>query len=57
MGAQGTEDTIVPYNEAHKIKKCIPQAELVSIEGGSHFMPLEDGQWQQIADALIDFLS
>lgn len=53
----GTQDEVVPFAEAHKIRGYIPQAELVPIEGASHYMPMEEGSWPQIADALVKFLA
>ena len=55
--AQGTDDKIVPFTESEKVRKYIPQAEIVPIEGASHYMPMEDGFWQKIADSLIAFLA
>lgn len=53
---QGSADNIVPYSEAFKIHKLIPQAQLVPIEGASHYVPMEEGSWQKLADSLIKFL-
>jgi pimeloyl-ACP methyl ester carboxylesterase len=47
----------VPYEEAHKIKKYLPQAELVTIERGSHYLPVEEDSWQKLAESLVSFLS
>lgn len=55
--AQGTADKIVPVTEAHKIKKLVPQAKYAPIEGASHYLPLEDGAWQEVVDNIIPFLS
>ena len=47
----------MPFAEAEKIRGYIPQAELVPIEGASHYMPMEEESWPRIADALVEFLS
>lgn len=36
----GTKDTVVPYHYAPRVKSLIPQAELVTIEGGKHDITL-----------------
>lgn len=54
---KGSADDIVPFNEALKIKSLIPQAELVSIEGANHYMLIQDGPWQQVAETISKFLS
>lgn len=53
---QGSDDRLVPYTEMQKVKKYIPQAEYVTIEGGSHYLAMEDGSWQKVADAIVTFL-
>lgn len=55
--SQGTDDQIVPYSEVDKIKRYIPQANLVSIEGGSHYLPMERGSWEKLAECVGAFLS
>jgi len=52
----GTADKVVPFTEAQKIKKLIPQAKLVPLEGISHYVPLEEGAWQKFVDELLPFL-
>ncbi|EKM59105.1 uncharacterized protein PHACADRAFT_181109 [Phanerochaete carnosa HHB-10118-sp] len=52
----GTADNVVPYSEAVKIHKLIPQAQLVPLEDASHFVPLEEGSWQKFVDSLVNFL-
>ncbi|EKM59110.1 uncharacterized protein PHACADRAFT_25221 [Phanerochaete carnosa HHB-10118-sp] len=54
---QGTADNIVPYSEAFKIHKLVPQAQLVPIEGASHYVPLEEGSREKFTAALVKFLS
>ncbi|KAI0798441.1 alpha/beta-hydrolase [Irpex lacteus] len=54
---QGTADTDVPYSEAHKINKLIPQARLVLIEGASHALPWEEGTWQEVVEEIIPFVT
>ena len=53
---QGTADPIVPYNEASKIQALLPQAELFSIEGGSHYLTTEEGSKEKVREKLIEFL-
>ncbi|KAI0361681.1 alpha/beta-hydrolase [Trametes cingulata] len=52
----GTDDDIVPYGEAHKIKARVSQAELVTVEGAGHDLVLRDGHWQIVAETLVQFL-
>jgi len=53
----GTADNIVPYSEAFKIHKLIPQAQLIPIDGASHYVPMEEGSWEKFAKTLIKFLA
>ncbi|KAI0801315.1 alpha/beta-hydrolase [Fomes fomentarius] len=48
----GTEDEVVPYEEAGKIKARIPDAEVVSVQGAFHDLVLREGHWKIVADAL-----
>ncbi|KAH9849809.1 alpha/beta-hydrolase [Lenzites betulinus] len=52
----GTDDPIVPYNEANKIKTRVPQAEVVTVQGAAHHLVLQDGHWQIVAERLVAFL-
>ncbi|EIW64718.1 alpha/beta-hydrolase [Trametes versicolor FP-101664 SS1] len=52
----GTDDAIVPYEEANKIKGRVPQAEIVPIEGATHSLVLQEGHWQIVAENLARFL-
>ncbi|KAI0778134.1 alpha/beta-hydrolase [Trametes elegans] len=52
----GTDDEIVPYGEASKIKARVPQAEVVTIEGAGHDLVVRDGHWQIVAENLVRFL-
>ena len=54
---QGTNDRIVPFNESNKIKEFIPQAELYPIEGASHYLVMEEGVSDKVAEKLVQFLS
>ncbi|KAI0084871.1 alpha/beta-hydrolase [Irpex rosettiformis] len=53
----GTADKIVPYREAHKINKLVPQAKLVLIKGASHALPFEEGTLEKVADELVPFVT
>ncbi|EJF66650.1 alpha/beta-hydrolase [Dichomitus squalens LYAD-421 SS1] len=52
----GTDDEIVPYEEATKIKATIPHAELVTVEGAYHDVVFRDEHWRIVAEALDRFL-
>ncbi|KAI0669949.1 alpha/beta-hydrolase [Trametes maxima] len=52
----GTEDDIVAYEEANKIKGRVPQAEVVTVEGAAHDVVMRDGHWQIVAESLARFL-
>ncbi|KAI0639351.1 alpha/beta-hydrolase [Trametes polyzona] len=52
----GTDDDIVSYEEAEKIKARVPQAELVTVEGAAHDLVVKDGHWQIVAESLEKFL-
>ena len=54
---QATDDPIIPFTEAQKMQKYLPQADLVPIESATHYIPLEEGSWQKVADNLVAFLS
>lgn len=51
------DDKLVPFTESAKIKAHIPHAEVVDIEGAGHYLPVEEGAWQQVADSLVKFLA
>ena len=53
---QGTDDEIVPYEEANKIKARIPHAELVTVKGAFHDVVIRDEHWKIVAEALDRFL-
>lgn len=53
---QGTDDAIVPYEEANKIKGRVPQAEIVTVDGATHSLVLQEGHWQIVAENLARFL-
>lgn len=49
----GTNDVIVPYEQAQALTQLAPQAQLVTVEGGSHNdLPTSKVYW----DALLNFL-
>ncbi|RDX55915.1 alpha/beta-hydrolase [Lentinus brumalis] len=52
----GTDDGIVPYEEANKIKARVPQAEVITVEGAGHDLVLRDEHWKIVADAIVHFL-
>ncbi|KAI0825183.1 alpha/beta-hydrolase [Trametes gibbosa] len=52
----GTDDGIVPYGEASKIKLRVPQAEIVTVKGAAHNLVLQDGHWEAVAESLVRFL-
>ncbi|KAI0651800.1 alpha/beta-hydrolase [Trametes meyenii] len=52
----GTDDDIVAYEEANKIKGRVPQAEVVTVEGAGHDVVMRDGHWQIVAENLARFL-
>ncbi|PIL32015.1 hypothetical protein GSI_06719 [Ganoderma sinense ZZ0214-1] len=52
----GTDDEIVSYEEANKIKARIPHAELVTVEGAFHDVVFRDEHWKIVAEALDRFL-
>lgn len=54
---QGTADQTVPFGEAAKIQKFIPQAEVFPIEGASHYLVVEDGGWQKVTTKLAEFFA
>lgn len=39
----GSEDRIAPFEEALEIKSCLPQAELICVEGSGHLLFLNPG--------------
>ncbi|KAG6333007.1 hypothetical protein ID866_6084 [Astraeus odoratus] len=51
----GTADRTVPYKYASKIQTLVPQAELVTIEGGGHDITITHAS--EVNDALLRFLS
>ncbi|KAI9063015.1 alpha/beta-hydrolase [Trametes sanguinea] len=53
----GTEDEIVPVDEADKIKARVPQADVVKVEGAQHDIVLRDRHWQTVAEKLVQFLN
>ncbi|KAH9944428.1 alpha/beta-hydrolase [Epithele typhae] len=53
----GTADEVVPLEEADKIKRRVPQAEVVKVEGAMHDIVVSEGHWQQLAQALARFLA
>lgn len=54
---QGTEDEVVPYEEAGKIKARIPDASVVTVQGAFHDLVLREGHWKIVADALARWLA
>ena len=57
MTSQGTNDQIVPYTEVDKIKKYIPQAELLTIEGASHYLVMESDPCEQLSNRVVEFFA
>ncbi|KAI0339886.1 alpha/beta-hydrolase [Trametopsis cervina] len=53
----GTADKVVPYGEAVKIKRLIPQAKLVPIKGADHYLPLDAESSAQVLEELVPFLT
>ncbi|KAF7797622.1 hypothetical protein EIP86_008822 [Pleurotus ostreatoroseus] len=53
----GTADQAIPFENAHRIQKIIPQAELLPIEGASHFFVMEVGAADKVADKLSEFFA
>ncbi|TCD71510.1 hypothetical protein EIP91_008891 [Steccherinum ochraceum] len=53
----GTDDAIVAYENATKIKKIVAQAKVVTIEGAGHFLVGEPEHWPIAAKSIVDFLS
>lgn len=52
---QGTDDTVVPYQYALDANQTFPQAQLVTVQGGGHWL---DSNFNQVAlPAMTDFLS
>ncbi|KAI0076964.1 alpha/beta-hydrolase [Panus rudis PR-1116 ss-1] len=49
----GTNDTVVPYRYAARLQALIPQAELVTIEGGKHDITLSHPS--EVVDTLTKF--
>ncbi|KAI0724500.1 alpha/beta-hydrolase [Cerioporus squamosus] len=52
----GTDDEIVPYEEANKIKARVPQANVITVKGAGHDLVLRDEHWKIVADAIVHFL-
>ncbi|KAK7696088.1 hypothetical protein QCA50_000731 [Cerrena zonata] len=50
----GTKDSVVPYRYAARVQALIPQAELITIEGGKHDITLSHPE--EVVDYLHDFL-
>lgn len=48
---QGTNDEVVPYQYAVKANQLFPQSELVTVQGGAHWI---DSQFNQVAIPAID---
>jgi pimeloyl-ACP methyl ester carboxylesterase len=47
----GTSDPILPHPHGVALAKAIPEATLVTLEGGGH--ELHEGDWDQILDAIL----
>ena len=54
--SQGTSDGLVPYNEASKIMGYVPQAKLVAINGGTHFLTMEEGPQQTLVESILAYM-
>ncbi|KIP08356.1 hypothetical protein PHLGIDRAFT_29619 [Phlebiopsis gigantea 11061_1 CR5-6] len=52
----GTHDGLVPYDEANKIMGYIPQAKFVEINGGTHFLSMEEGPQQMLVESILTFM-
>ncbi|PCH39668.1 alpha/beta-hydrolase [Wolfiporia cocos MD-104 SS10] len=52
----GTDDYLVRYSDSLEINRRIPSARLVTVEGAGHDFTARDGHWQQVADAMLEFL-
>ncbi|KAI0075768.1 alpha/beta-hydrolase [Panus rudis PR-1116 ss-1] len=55
MIIHGTDDHIVPHNESRKIKELIPGAEVVDVEGATHYLVMREGHWQKVAESILCF--
>ncbi|THH28537.1 hypothetical protein EUX98_g5650 [Antrodiella citrinella] len=53
----GTNDSIVPYTEAAKIKALVPQAEVVTVEGADHSFLGHPDHWPIVTSNTVRFLS
>ena len=51
---QGRQDPYIPVNQATRAQKMIPNAHLIFVEDGSHFLPIDTPK--VIADSIYDFL-
>lgn len=47
----------MPLSHAEQIAQLVPRARLVTIEGASHFLLVEDGHKDRVADLLVQFFS
>lgn len=54
---QGTADQRVPFENAHRIQKAIPQAELFPVEGATHYLVTEVGAAEKVATKLSEFFA
>lgn len=52
----GTDDDIVPFTEAIKIHRHIPEAKLAKIEGATHYLVVEEEHWLTVAENISGFL-
>ncbi|KZT06923.1 alpha/beta-hydrolase [Laetiporus sulphureus 93-53] len=51
----GTDDPLVRYADSIEIQKRIPTAQLVSISGGGHDVPVREEHWLQVAESTEKF--
>jgi len=51
----GEQDPFIPIEHAHRLERDVPDAELLLIAGGGHFLPIDVPE--QVAEAVSAFLS
>ena len=54
---QGTLDPLVAYADALEIKRRIPHAQLLTIDGAGHDFPVHDDYWEGAVRNIAAFLS
>ena len=54
---QGTADQTVPFENAHRIQKAIPHAELVPVEDATHYLVTEVYAAEVVSKKLCEFFA